>query len=58
MKLDRTVLRWAHPENLERLARALGVNLPPKPRTGARLDRWVLHAARAIERVTCPEEAT
>lgn len=57
MTLDGTVLRWARPENLWRLSRALGIVLPPPPTTPARLDRWVLYAAREIERVTCPEGA-
>lgn len=57
MKLDRTVLRWARPEALERLARALGIELRPRPPRLGAVDRWCIYAAREIERVTCPEGA-
>lgn len=55
IRIDRTVLRLARPEALERLARALGVWLPPIPQTAFRLDGWRRAAARTIARVTCPE---
>lgn len=49
MTIDRIVLRWARPEALERLARALRVELPPIPKTGGRLDGWIRHASRVLE---------
>lgn len=58
IRLDRAVLRWAQPAALMRLARALGIELRPMPTRLGAVDRWRIYAAREIERVTCPQEAT
>jgi hypothetical protein len=54
MTLDRITLWWASTANLQRLARALGVDLPPIPATGFRRDGWRRAAVRAIAAVTDP----
>jgi hypothetical protein len=54
MTLDRITLRWARADALQRLARALGIDLPAIPDVGFRRDMWKRVAARRIAAVTDP----
>jgi hypothetical protein len=54
MTLDRITLRWARADALQRLARALGIDLPAIPEVGFRRDMWRRVAARRIAEVTDP----
>jgi hypothetical protein len=54
MTLDRITLRWARADALQRLARALGIDLPAIPDVGFRRDGWKRAAVRAIAAVTDP----
>jgi hypothetical protein len=49
MTIDRALLRWARAENLARLARAIGLDLPPIPPSGVAREGWIRRAAQRIE---------
>lgn len=47
--ITQAMLRCARPENLERLARSLKLDMPPRPPRGIALERWMFAMAREVE---------